>query len=67
MKNLGQDVMTQISAIKGLEDIDLRASMLRKLNTSLPKSLQLSLSSMFTNASIRRALESIEDRLASSV
>ncbi len=55
--------MIQISAARNASNVDARVAMLQTLNNSLPRSIRLTLPSMFTNAYVRRALETIEDRL----
>lgn len=55
--------MIQISAARNASNVDARVAMLQTLNSSLPRSIRLTLPSMFTNAYVRRALETIEDRL----
>jgi hypothetical protein len=67
MINLRQDILIQISAAREASNIDTRVAMLQTLNSSLPKGIRLTLPSMFTNAYVRRALETIEDKIINSI
>lgn len=60
-------IMTQISAAREASNIDMRVAILQTLNNSLPRGTRLSLPSMFTNAYVRRALETIEDEIIDSI
>lgn len=57
------DLLVQISAAREASDIDMKVRLLQMLNNSLPEGIKLILPSMFTNAYIRRALESLEDNI----
>lgn len=57
------DLLVQISAAREASNIDVKVRMLQTLNNSLPKGIKLVLPSMFTNSYIRRALESLEDKV----
>jgi hypothetical protein len=63
MINKRQDILIQISAAREASNIDTRVAMLQALNSSLPKGIRLTLPSMFTNAYVRRALETIEEKI----
>jgi hypothetical protein len=67
MINLRQDILIQISAAREASNIDTRVAMLQTLNSSLPKGIRLTLPSMFTNAYVRRALETIEHKIINSI
>lgn len=59
--------MTQISAAREASNIDTRVALLQTLNNSLPRGTRLILPSMFTDAYVRRALETIEDEIIDSI
>jgi hypothetical protein len=67
MIKLRQDILIQISAARQASNIDMRVAMLQTLNRSLPVGIRLTLPSMFTDALVRRALETIEDKVMSSI
>lgn len=67
MIKLRQDILIQISAAQQASNIDMRVAMLQTLNRSLPVGIRLTLPSMFTDALVRRALETIEDKVMSSI
>ena len=67
MLNLRQDILIQISAVREASNIDTRVAMLQTLNSSLPVGERLTLPSMFTDAFVRRALETIEDKITNSI
>jgi hypothetical protein len=67
MPNLRQDILIQISAARQASNIDTRVAMLQTLNSSLPVGERLTLPSMFTDAFVRRALETIEDKITNSI
>ena len=61
-----QHIRNQISAARKA-DFDKRVAILQKLNSSLPEEMRLDMPSMFTHAYVRRALETIEDRVCEPV
>jgi hypothetical protein len=63
MKNSRQDILIQISAAREASSLDARVAMLQILNSSLSKGIRLTLPSMFTDDYVRRALETIEDKI----
>lgn len=65
MKSIRREVLAQICAIERESNIDSRVAMLKALNYSLPLKTRLKLPSMFTNASVRNALEIIEKAIPS--
>ena len=67
MINLREDFKVQISAAREASNIDVQVALLHTLNNSLPKGMKLTLPSMFTNAYVRSALETIEDRVANTI
>ena len=67
MINLRDDIKVQISAAREASNIDMQVALLHTLNNSLPKGMRLTLPSMFTNAYVRSALETIEDKLANTI
>jgi len=67
MINLRDDIKVQISATRKASNIDMQVALLHTLNNSLPKGMRLTLPSMFTNAYIRSALETIEDKVANTI
>jgi hypothetical protein len=67
MINLREDIKVQISATRKASNIDMQVALLHTLNNSLPKGMRLTLPSMFTNAYIRSALETIEDKVANTI
>jgi hypothetical protein len=67
MLDLRQDILIQISAAREASNIDTRVAILQTLNSSLPVGQRLSLPSMFTDAFVRRALETIEDKITNSI
>ena len=60
--NSPQEVLAQISSIRGERNLEKRLAMLLDLNGSLPKDMKLEMPSLITNAYVRRALDIIEDR-----
>ncbi|AIF82608.1 hypothetical protein NTE_00527 [Candidatus Nitrososphaera evergladensis SR1] len=62
-----QNILIQISAVREASNIDARVAMLQTLNSSLPEGIRLRLPSMFTNAYVKRALETIEDKFIDSI
>ena len=67
MINLRDDIKVQISAAREASNIDMQVALLHTLNNSLPKGMRLTLPSMFTNAYVRSALETIEDKVANTI
>jgi len=61
--NSPQEVLAQISSIRGERNLEKRLGMLLDLNGSLPKGMRLDIPSLITNAYVRRALDIIEDRV----
>ena len=64
MINTRDNIISQISGIREASNVDVRVTLLHKLNNSLPKGMKLTLPSMFTNAYVRGALEKIEDKVS---
>ncbi len=60
--NSPQEVLAQVSSIRGERNLEKRLGMLLDLNGSLPKGVRLEMPSLITNAYVRRALDIIEDR-----
>ena len=60
--NSPQEVLAQISTIRGEWNLEKRLGMLLDLNGSLPIGMKLDMPSLITNAYVRRALDIIEDR-----
>jgi hypothetical protein len=61
--NTSSVVLNHIAAIKQEKDIDKRVGMLHQLNELLPTNKKLQLPSLFTNAYIRKAIDTVEERL----
>jgi hypothetical protein len=59
-----KEIRDRISAITAEQDPEKRLRNLKNLNERLPKSIRLEMSSLVTNAYVRRALDIIEERLA---
>lgn len=58
-----QDVLLEISAIRAEKDTEERLKMLQHLNESLPPEMRLQFPSLITNVYVRRALDTIEEKV----
>ena len=60
-------MISLIARCRYQSDVDKQIQMLRAINSALPKSLRLQMPSLLTNDYVSRALDIIEDRVASHV
>jgi hypothetical protein len=60
-------VLKRISAIRNEPNTEKRLAMLQQLNDSLPADMKLDMPSLITNAYVRKALDTIEERISLSV
>jgi hypothetical protein len=58
-----KEVLLEISAIRAEKDTQERLKMLQHLNESLPTDMKLQFPSLITNAYVRRALDTIEEKV----
>lgn len=57
-------MLAHISTIKEERDTQKRMEMLLTLNDSLPNNLRIQMPSLITNAYVRQALDTIEERIS---
>jgi hypothetical protein len=62
-----KNVLKRISAIRNEPNTEKRLAMLQQLNDSLPADMKLDMPSLITNAYVRKALDTIEERISLSV
>ena len=62
-----KSVLKRISAIRNEPNTEKRLVMLQQLNESLPADMKLDMPSLITNAYVRKALDTIEERISLSV
>lgn len=62
-----KSVLKLISAIRNEPNTEKRLAMLQQLNESLPADMKLDMPSLITNAYVRKALDTIEERILLSV
>jgi hypothetical protein len=62
-----KSVLKRISAIRNEPNTEKRLAMLQQLNDSLPADMKLDMPSLITNAYVRKALDTIEERISLSV
>jgi hypothetical protein len=58
-----QYILDRISSIRAERNPEKRLRMLEQLNDSLPDKIRLQMPSLITNAYVRRALDTIEERI----
>lgn len=59
-----KSVLKRISAIRNEPNTEKRLAMLQQLNDSLPADMKLDMPSLITNAYVRKALDTIEERIS---
>jgi hypothetical protein len=62
-----KSVLKRISAIRNEPNTEKRLAMLQQLNESLPADMKLDMPSLITNAYVRKALDTIEEKISLSV
>jgi hypothetical protein len=62
-----KSVLKRVSAIRNEPNTEKRLAMLQQLNDSLPADMKLEIPSLITNAYVRRALDTIEEKISLSV
>jgi hypothetical protein len=62
-----KSVLKRVSAIRNEPNTEKRLVMLQQLNDSLPADMKLDMPSLITNAYVRKALDTIEERISLSV
>lgn len=62
-----KSVLKRISDIRNEPNTEKRLAMLQQLNDSLPADMKLDMPSLITNAYVRKALDTIEERISLSV
>jgi hypothetical protein len=60
-------MISLIASCRYQSDVDKQIQMLHAINSALPNSLRLQMPSLLTNDYVSRALDIIEDRVASPV
>lgn len=58
-----QDILEEIPAVRAEKNTEKRLSMLQNLNESLPEEMKLQIPALITNAYVRKALDTIEERI----
>jgi hypothetical protein len=62
-----KSTLKRISAIRNEPNTEKRLAMLQQLNESLPADMKLDMPSLITNAYVRKALDTIEEKISLSV